>query len=45
MQLIVISVSKVKGQRAYIARSHNCKKTAERPTRSEAVNALKELLK
>lgn len=45
MNVIVISVSKVKGQKAYIARSHQCKRTAQRPTREEAVKALKELLK
>lgn len=45
MNATVISVSKVKGQRSYIARSHQCKRTAERPTRAEAVAALKELIK
>jgi hypothetical protein len=38
--LIVISVSKVKGEKRYVARSHQCATTAERPTRMEAVEAL-----
>jgi len=38
--LLVISVSKVKGEKRYVARSHQCATTAERPTRMEAVQAL-----
>lgn len=38
--LVVISVSKVRGQPKYVARSHQCSLTAERPTRMEAAKAL-----